>query len=180
MLFGLMEGSEGTTSLHEQGSNKSGHGHHPSSLGLPVLQSNDVTDQSHQTFGNIAPLVAFALPTRGTSCTFPLHLNFPTSTSVTSFHFSVNDERLFIYKRIDRPLYQSMDTQVLVVEARNLQRLSFSAHIVKLVAIAVSANPYRTDSVKEGQPVIRGIILEYHTGGTLEQWLDDDEKGNKS
>ncbi|RVX67795.1 hypothetical protein B0A52_07723 [Exophiala mesophila] len=93
---------------------------------------------------------------------------------------TVNDERLFIYKRIDRPLYQSMDTQVLVVEARNLQRLSFSAHIVKLVAIAVSANPYRTDSVKEGQPVIRGIILEYHTGGTLEQWLDDDEKGNKS
>lgn len=79
-------------------------------------------------------------------------------------------EKLFVYKEIDKPFYVPRDTDVVLQEIRNL-RLFHGIHtIVQLVAVATSENPYLTTK-REHYCVIRGVLLEYHQGGTLEETL---------
>ncbi|KAK4040606.1 kinase-like domain-containing protein [Parachaetomium inaequale] len=65
--------------------------------------------------------------------------------------------------------------EVLDQELHNLQLLDGSvAGIVQLVAAVVSTNPYQTAALGAGSDsvVLRGLLLEYHPNGTLQDALD--------
>lgn len=94
------------------------------------------------------------------------------------------DDKPYVYKEVDIPLYIPRDSQVLDQELRNLQLFHSSKAIVQLVAAVVSQNPYQTAQPGEayefhetaeaieiiklkGRTVLQGILLEYHPKGTL-------------
>ncbi|TPX24252.1 hypothetical protein DIZ76_013597 [Coccidioides immitis] len=78
----------------------------------------------------------------------------------------------YIFKAIDRPFYHPTDTAVIQQELRNLKDLFRVPNIVRLAGIVISTNPYQTQkSCKDGLVVLRGLLLEYHPGGTLEEAL---------
>ena len=79
-------------------------------------------------------------------------------------------ENVFIYKEIDKPFYVPRDTEVMLQEIRNLRLFRGIPTIVQLVAVAISKNPYLTTE-REDFSVIRGVLLEYHQRGTLEEVL---------
>lgn len=84
------------------------------------------------------------------------------------------DETLYVYKEVERPHYVPPDTEVLQQELRNLEIFrGNTTGIVQLVAAVVSPNPYQTTQPgkESGSKVLRGIILEYHPNGTLQQTL---------
>ena len=84
----------------------------------------------------------------------------------------VDQKNSYIYRTLDRPLYQRADTTVMLHELRNLQLLRGVSHIVQLFAVVVSANPFQTES-RTHQRVLRGILLEDYAGDTLEQRLKE-------
>lgn len=102
----------------------------------------------------------------------------------------------YVYKQVDKPLYEPRDSEVLSQELRNLQLFHGTKGIVQLVAAVVSCNPYYTfretaayeafeaydsdqsagsnethqsDQNTNAAPstVLRGVLLEYHPNGTL-------------
>lgn len=84
-----------------------------------------------------------------------------------------NDEKSYVYKEVDRPLYEPRDSKVLEQELRNLELLRGTKGVVWLVAAVVSKNLYRTaETIKDDTPVVlRGILLEYYPYGTLRDVL---------
>lgn len=48
-------------------------------------------------------------------------------------------------------------------------------HVAQLLAVVVSPNPYQTTPFTDDQPVMRGILMTYYPGGTLEEWLKRSE-----
>lgn len=92
--------------------------------------------------------------------------------------FVVGDEITYVYKEVDRPLYEPRDSEVLEQELRNLTKLRGIDGVVQLVAAVVSRNPYQTTKASkiDGQTVLRGILLEYHSNGTLQDVLRSPRK----
>ncbi|KAK3332877.1 kinase-like domain-containing protein [Cercophora scortea] len=96
----------------------------------------------------------------------------------------VNDATTpYIYKVVDRPLYDPRDTEVLEQELRNLHLLGGTEGIVRLVAAVVSKNPYQTSTESNQEnnnatKVLRGILLEYHPNGTLQEVLRPSESAH--
>ncbi|KAF2191720.1 kinase-like protein [Zopfia rhizophila CBS 207.26] len=102
------------------------------------------------------------------------------SVGVHEARVTSNDKQ-YVYKEVDIPLYIPRDSQVLDRELRNLQLFHGTKAIVQLVAAVVSQNPYQTSQPAEAygtaeatetikvksQTVLRGILLEYHPNGTL-------------
>ncbi|KAF2174504.1 hypothetical protein K469DRAFT_614224 [Zopfia rhizophila CBS 207.26] len=78
----------------------------------------------------------------------------------------------YIFKSIDRPLYQPRDSYIIQRELLNLELLRQSPGIIQLVSIIGSGNPYHTGRSKDHSNVLRGFLLEYHTDGTLEETLE--------
>ncbi|KAI1209658.1 kinase-like protein [Annulohypoxylon truncatum] len=76
----------------------------------------------------------------------------------------------YVFKEVDRPLYEPHDTEVLQQEFRNLVLLRNTKGIVQVFAAVISFNPYQTDEGR-GLPVLRGFILEYHQHGSLRDIL---------
>ncbi|KAB5527932.1 kinase-like domain-containing protein [Coniochaeta sp. 2T2.1] len=81
-------------------------------------------------------------------------------------HTVYHNHPLYVYKEIDRALYELSDTAILVQELCNLRLLRRSQYIVRLVGVVVSSNPYRTADT-DGSLVLRGLLLDYHPNGTL-------------
>ena len=83
-----------------------------------------------------------------------------------------NGEETYIYKRVDRFGYVQEDSQALEHELRVLEMLhsTTAEGIVKLTGVVVSENPYQTTK-DDSSKVLRGILLEYHPNGTLEEAL---------
>ena len=79
----------------------------------------------------------------------------------------------YIFKSIDKPFYQPSDTKVLEQELQNLKLIRHST-IVQLVSVVASSNPYHTRKLEDSYSVLRGFLLEYHPGGTLEDVLGND------
>lgn len=77
----------------------------------------------------------------------------------------------YILKQVERPLYLPDDSHALEMELRVLQDVGSKRGIVRLVAALVSKSPYATDPQKEAPRVLRGLLLEHHTGGTLREAL---------
>ncbi|KAK8002325.1 hypothetical protein PG989_002044 [Apiospora arundinis] len=84
-----------------------------------------------------------------------------------------NDDHPYVFKEIDRPLYEPSDTDILEQELKNLELVRGSHFIVQLVAVVVSPNPYRTSTTAGDDDflVLRGFLLEFHPHGTLEDAL---------
>lgn len=82
------------------------------------------------------------------------------------------DEQSYVYK-VDRPLYESSDTEVLEQELRNLELLRSTKAVMRLIATVVSVNPYKTVEIgpSDRARVLRGLLLEYHPHGTLRDAL---------
>lgn len=85
----------------------------------------------------------------------------------------LGDDITYVYKEVDRPLYELRDSETLEQELRNLISLRGVDGVVQLVAAVVSQNPYQTMGVNssDGQTFLRGILLEYHSNGTLQSFL---------
>lgn len=83
------------------------------------------------------------------------------------------DERLYVYKEVERSLYEPHDTEVLEQELRNLELLHNTKTIVRLIAAVVSINPHQTiETATSGSAtVLRGLLLEHHPNGTLRKEL---------
>lgn len=90
----------------------------------------------------------------------------------------VGDKITYVYKEVDRPLYEPRDSEVLEQELRNLTQLRNIDGVVQLVAAVVSRNPYQTMKTCkiDGQTVLRGILLKYHSNGTLKDMLQSSKK----
>jgi hypothetical protein len=84
----------------------------------------------------------------------------------------------YVYKEIDRPLYEPKDSEALESELQNLVKMHGKKGIVRLVAAVVSDNPYQTaKAVKNDTPVsLQGILLEYHPNGTLQNALQSPKR----
>jgi hypothetical protein len=64
---------------------------------------------------------------------------------------------------------------ILEQELKNLRFMSGVKHIVQLVAMLVSANPYQTNETDDAD--VRSLLLEYHPAGTLEDALRLPDQG---
>ncbi|KAJ8124728.1 hypothetical protein O1611_g8913 [Lasiodiplodia mahajangana] len=82
-----------------------------------------------------------------------------------------DDESLYIYKEIERPLYVPRDSEVLEQELRNLQLFPGTEGIARLVAAVISENPYQTTNGQDSTTVLRGVLIEYCPNGTLKDAL---------
>jgi Protein kinase domain len=81
-------------------------------------------------------------------------------------------EPCYIFKSIDKPFYEPTDTKVLEQELQNL-KLFRQTTIVQLVSVVISTNPYHTGNSENPGSVLRGFLVEYHPGGTLEDALKE-------
>ncbi|KAI1288768.1 hypothetical protein F5Y03DRAFT_379244 [Xylaria venustula] len=82
-----------------------------------------------------------------------------------------SDAKLYIYKTLNRPYYAPEITEVLVYELQNLVALQDVQGIVRLLAIVTSVNPDQTSESSQSTAVGQGLLLEYHSNGTLRDAL---------
>lgn len=71
----------------------------------------------------------------------------------------IGDNVRYVYKEVDRPLYEPRDSETLEQELRNLLLLRGVDGVAQLVAAVVSRNPYRTMDINNsgGHNVLRGF-----------------------
>ncbi|PGG95007.1 serine/threonine protein kinase [Polytolypa hystricis UAMH7299] len=84
-----------------------------------------------------------------------------------------NRETCYVSKEIKRPFYRPWDTDVILQELENLKLFSNIPEIVQLTGVLLSENPYQSVPREHGPVVLRGLLLEYHAGGTLEDAMTD-------
>jgi serine/threonine protein kinase len=82
-------------------------------------------------------------------------------------------KREYVYKTVDRPFYTKEDTEAIRKELENLEYFRNSPYIVQSAAAVVSINPYMTLQRSYKRLVIVGILLEFYSGGSLQQILDE-------
>ncbi|KAB8224318.1 kinase domain protein [Aspergillus novoparasiticus] len=88
------------------------------------------------------------------------------------FHVS-NYQRPYILKVVNRP----RDTDVIRKELESLACFHNVPNIVHTAGVAVSDNPYKTSKTSNAPPVVIGILLEAHSGGSLEQAFAERRNG---
>ncbi|KAJ5925031.1 hypothetical protein N7454_007670 [Penicillium verhagenii] len=79
------------------------------------------------------------------------------------------EQQKLAYKTIDRPICEPEDTQYILNEIDALAQFRGQSNIAQLIGLVVSENPYKTYPSNEMSPVIRVFLLEYYSGGSLEQ-----------
>jgi serine/threonine protein kinase len=87
---------------------------------------------------------------------------------VSRVRLSPSKDKDYIYKTIDRPFYNPMDTEVIREELKALEHAQNLLNIVQDAGIVVSTNPYTTSQQNAGSMVIKGILLEFYGGGSLQ------------
>lgn len=108
------------------------------------------------------------LPTFEARCLHTVEVIAPTVSIV------VFEQRLFAYKTIDRPIYEPEGTNHVLNEINVLAQLRGLPSIAQLVSLVVSENPYKTCPSTAMPTVITGFLLEYYSGGSLEQIFEDE------
>jgi serine/threonine protein kinase len=81
-----------------------------------------------------------------------------------------DDEKTYILKEVDRPMYEVGDSDIVLRELQNLRAFRGATNIVQLIAAVLSSHPYRSCELAHSQdspPVLRGILLEYHPNGSM-------------
>ncbi|KAJ5206571.1 hypothetical protein N7491_002814 [Penicillium cf. griseofulvum] len=89
-------------------------------------------------------------------------------------------EQKFAFKTIDRPIYEPGDTDQILDEIDALIQLRGQPNIAQIVGLVVSENPYRTCPSADMPVVVRGFLLEYYPGGSLEQIIEEAKFQNGS
>ncbi|KAL4905007.1 kinase-like domain-containing protein [Aspergillus multicolor] len=84
----------------------------------------------------------------------------------------VISNKSYILKTINRPFYETTDTETVRNELRNLELFRAVPNIVQAAGVAVSQNPYLTSSIAEPLgtstlDIITGILLEFYPGPSL-------------
>ncbi|KAE8315129.1 hypothetical protein BDV41DRAFT_563164 [Aspergillus transmontanensis] len=92
------------------------------------------------------------------------------------FHVSHN-QRLYILKVVNRPLYWPRDTDVIRKELESLACFYNVPNSVHTTGAAASDNPYKTFKTRNVPPVVIGILLEAHSGGSLQQAFAEHRTG---
>ncbi|GIK07169.1 hypothetical protein Aspvir_002825 [Aspergillus viridinutans] len=87
--------------------------------------------------------------------------------------FDVHNKTPYILKVVNRPLYLPHDTGIIRRELENLGICKGVPNIVQAAGIAVSTNPYMTSSARDQLLVVIGILLEFHSGGSLQEVLNE-------
>lgn len=77
----------------------------------------------------------------------------------------------YIFKSVEKPFYKPTDTTIFLQELQNLKLFRQSTSIVQLLSVVISTNPYHTGKSEDSGHVLRGVLLVYHPGGTLEYAL---------
>ena len=90
---------------------------------------------------------------------------------ISKVNISSDPKKHYIFKSIEKPFYNPIDTKVFQQELQNLKLFRQSTSIVQLVSVVISTNPYHTGKSDDSSPVFRGFLLEYHPNGTLEDAL---------
>jgi len=102
----------------------------------------------------------------------------------------------YVFKEVDRPLYNRRDSAVLDQELRNLAQFRGMKNVAQLIAAIVSSNPYQTSQARQtdfhedtevtmtvdlhDSVFLRGILLEYYSNGTLEEMLKNAQNASLS
>lgn len=81
-------------------------------------------------------------------------------------------QRKFAYKSIDRLIYVPGDAEHVMDEIDALSQFRGHPNIAQLVGLVVSANPYKTNPSTDMLPVITGFLVEFYSGGSLEQIIE--------
>jgi hypothetical protein len=87
--------------------------------------------------------------------------------------FNVQNKAPYILKVVNRPLYYPYDTEVIRRELEVLEICKGVPNIVQAAGIAVSTNPYMTSSASDQPLVVIGILLQFHSGGSLKEALSE-------
>jgi serine/threonine protein kinase len=90
-------------------------------------------------------------------------------TAGVSKVFNVRTKTPYILKVVNRPLYYPYDTEVIRRELEVLEICKGVPNIVQAVCIAVSTNQYMTSSASDQPLVVIGILLDFHSGGSLKE-----------
>lgn len=78
------------------------------------------------------------------------------------------EHRKFIYKTIDRPIYEPRDTEDIISEINALAQFCEEPNIAQLVGLVESENPYKTSPSSKMLRVVTGFLLEYYSKGSLD------------
>lgn len=87
--------------------------------------------------------------------------------------FHKNDGMHYIFKALRYIFYHSIDTSVMQSELTNLGHFRGVPNIVQPAGIAVACNPYMTSPNRDQPLIIRGILLQYYSGGSLKDILSE-------
>jgi len=82
--------------------------------------------------------------------------------------FDTSHDVRCVYKEPKNPA----DVKSLLNEINSLMLLSKSRHIIRLLGLVISSNPYLSYPDDHFPPILRGILLQYASGGTLYHRLD--------
>ncbi|KAL5332150.1 putative serine-threonine protein kinase [Aspergillus crustosus] len=82
------------------------------------------------------------------------------------------EQHKLAYKSIDRVIYVPGDAEHVIDEIEALSHFRGHPNIAQLVGLVVSANPHRTNPSVDMLPVITGFLVEYYSGGSLEQGIE--------
>lgn len=78
----------------------------------------------------------------------------------------------FVYKKIKRSRYRSEDTKAILNEIEAVAQFRRQKNIVQPAGIVVSPNPYQTYPSSSQSPVITGILLQYYSEGSLQEFIN--------
>lgn len=109
------------------------------------------------------------LPTFKASCLQIVEAIAPTVSTV------LFKQQKFAYKMIDRPIYEPEDTEHILNEIDALTQLRGEPNIAQLVGLVISENPYKTRPSTDMPTVITRFLLEYYSGGSLEEMTEGSE-----
>lgn len=87
--------------------------------------------------------------------------------------FHRNDGMHYIFKALRYILYHPIDTSVMRSELTNLERFRGVPNIVQPAGIIVARNLYITSPNRDQPLIIRGILLQYYSGGSLKDILSE-------
>lgn len=153
----------------------------------PTVKIHETAELAVSPFANLSRKLKYTVREDPSRVIYPLRDEFPSlrafdvtelleQTEITDGVFRVidaNDKTPYILKVVNRPFYQPHDTEVIRTELRNLVYFQGEPTIVQPAGIAVFTNPYATSNVTEQPLVIFGILLVFHSGGSLQNLFDE-------
>ncbi|KAK6815482.1 hypothetical protein RU639_008717 [Aspergillus parasiticus] len=146
-----------------------------------TLDMNNSAEGASNRIVNLAGNLRYCIREHPERVFYPLCNEFPSFPQIDAseiteeaeikggiFHVSHN-QRPYILKVVNRPLYRPRVTDVIRKELESLACFHNVPNIVHAAGVAVSDNTYKTSKTSNVPPVVIGILLEAHSAGSLQQ-----------